>query len=264
MKKDLLQTAEVKKKDIVVFEINDNGREHEYKAGPGYVNAFIGFLESLGFEPNRKYEHSTDIELDGISFGINTGSASYMSKNVYTRDRFVRKPQNRWVGLEKGMNGIIVKVYINKEMDATKIKAQINRAIDAANERIKKVTDTQAQDKKNSIAIGDHYSNCKLVKRHCSTIYVEKGTISFHLKGYSSIKIKADGSFDNFSIYMVDVKTIDGLANRAKTIEAEMKVIEAIAKEVTGFNKLPDDLQQWTVNQYHVRYDVQKKKLFEY
>lgn len=264
MKKDLLQTAEVKKKDIVIFEINDTGRGHEFKAGHGYVDAFIGFLESLGYEPSRKYEHSTDIELDGISFGIGTGNASYMSRNAYTRDEYVRKSVNRWIGLEKGYDSIAAKVYINKEMDADKIKKQINGAIDAAKGRFKNIEDTKAQDKKNSIAIGDHYSKCRLVKRHCRGIYVEKGVLSFDLKGYSSIQIKADGSFLGLSLYMSKVESITDIPKVAGIIEKEMKVVEAIAKEITGFAKLSADLQEWTVKAYHVRYDVQKKKLFEY
>lgn len=264
MKKEIFATADKSKKDIVIFEINDTGREHEYKAGPGYVEAFIGFLESLGYEPTRKYEHSTDIQLDGVSFAIHTGNASYMSKNIYTRDRFVRKPDNRWIGLEKCHDSIAVKVYINKEMDAAKIKKQINGAIEEAKGRFREIEDTRAKDRANSITIGEHYSKCKLVKRHCSAVYVEKGTISFNLKGYASIRIKADGSFKGFSLYMSEIGTISEIPVVAHILEKEMKVVSDIAKEVTAFKKLSDDLQQWTVTAYHVRYDVQKKKLFEY
>jgi len=187
-----------------------------------------------------------------------------MSKNIYTRDHFVRKPDNRWISLEKGFEKMAVKVYINKEMDAAKIKKQINGAIEKAKGQFKEIEDTRAKDKANSITIGEHYSKCKLVIRHCRGIYIEKGVLSFDLKGYSSIQIKADGSFMGFSLYFSKVETITDIPKVAGIIEKEMKFVEAIAKEVTGFAKLSADLQEWTVKAYHVRYDVQKKKLFEY
>lgn len=264
MKKDILSTATPKKqKEIVVFEINDNDREHEFKAGHKYVDEFIGFIESLGFAVSRKYEHSSSIEIQGYEFSINTDSASYRSMNVYTRERFIRKPQNRFVALEKGYQNTVCRVHINQEVDAARIRKQINAAIQKANENEKEYEDRKKKDTENTVAVGEHYGKGKYVKAYVKMISIEKGVLHFDI-GTVSISLSADGSFAKASTHWPQIESFDQLKTCMEQGTLYLGWATKVMEELKTMAPISAELQEWSLKAYHRRYDMKKKKSIEH
>lgn len=258
--KDIFEQAKTKVKNMTTFEINDTGRDCEYR-GTAYVMPFISFLESLNLEPTQKYEHSNNVTIAGVEFAINTDHASFMSKNAYTRDRYERKPQNRYVSLE-WISKTVVRVYINKEMDADKIKAQIKRAVEQSAERSKVIDDRQNQDRDNTVAIGKNYST-PMLNKVIETIGIEKGVISFHLKN-CSVYFNADGSFIKFSVYIDNVDTIDKMKKKASELSYETNLIPDIVKMLGTMPKLSQELIDWAAKSYHGRFNVKTQNVYKY
>ncbi len=259
MKKDIFATVDKKPKNTVIFEINDNGKEHEFKAyGGRYEKAFIGFLESLGLDPKQKYEHSNDVIIDGIEFGIETGNASYMSRNSYTREESVRKPQNRWVSLSKGYGSDTVRVHINKELDADKLKARIMKAVADAKARIKEVEDSRNKDRENLVAIGKHFSQPAPIRKYVERIHINQGTIGFQTE-FATINIKTDGSFQSVSIHHPVMEDQAKVAKQLSDISHEISLIPDLIKLIGFQGRISDELVAWAEKERNGCFNVKKQ-----
>lgn len=262
MKKDIFEQAKTTAKETVIFEINDTNRQHEYKAGHDYVEAFIGFLESLGFEPTRKYEHSSNVIIDGVEFGIGTDNASYMSKQQFTRDRVVRKPQNRFVSLDKGWQSVAARVFINVETDADRLKSRIRKAIDDAKQKDQDHQDRKKETTKNAIAIGQHYCQLAFVRDFVSTISIHEGMIGFVLRGPGSVYITPDGSFKKASAHFSEMDSLGKFRDGLQDMRNSIDLLEILTTYIIGHKKLPSDLQAWAKDEAgHVYFNVEKQSI---
>lgn len=258
MKNDIFETAKTKVKNTTTFEINDTGRDCEY-SGHGYVKPFISFLESLNLEPTQTYEHSNNVIIAGVEFAINTDHASFMSKNAYTRDRYERKPQNRYVSLDWS-GKTTVRVYINKEMDADKIKAQIKKSVQGSADRDKEIEDRKKQERDNTVAIGKHYTKGNWIRKHFRMIHIERGVLHFHMDKVT-IYLNAEGTFNRVSVYVSDVTDPKLLRQMASDLSHEVTLIPDLTKMLLAVEPLPADLIEWSKKAYHAQFDVKKQSL---
>lgn len=250
---DPLQTAKSKKQiNTTMYEVNDKGREHEYH-GSGYSQSFIEFIESLGFDIVRKYEHSDTVLINGRQYDINTDNASFMSRNAFTRDSNPRKQQNRWVGLcrHSYTNPPFVKVYINKEMDSDKIKAKINAAIAEDDQRDKDRADRKQQDYKNTLTIGHHFFDQPGVAGAIKWLHIEKGVFTFYFHTGVRVMLKSNNEFISVDFDFGEVtdhakvyEFVDGVAKAAASFED-------VFSELVLTKVLPADLIEWAGQQYH-------------
>lgn len=265
MKKDIFEQAKTTAKETVIFEINDTNREGEYKAGPEYVKAFVSFLESLGFEPTQKYEHSDRVEINGVEFGIGTDNASYMTHQRFTRERSQRKEQNRFVQLERGYGTPSIRVFINVETDGKKLRDRINAAIAERNQKTKAREDYKAEQTRKTIEVGKHYSACLSVRKYVSTIRVDQGNIYFDIDGPGCISISAFGLFHKAEIHFPEMKTVDDLVlYLTKTSQESVIRLREVTEEVLKFPPIPRSLAEWCEGQRHIYFDVKKQSEKQY
>lgn len=251
---DPLQTANTKKIiNTTMYEVNDTGREHEY-SGDGYIKSFIGFIESLGFDITRKYEHSNNVIINDREFSIVIDNASFMSRNAFTRKCTPRKPANRWVGITKGHYGDtpFLKVFINNEMDSDKLKAKIEAAISEDQKRDKEIADSKLTNYNNTIAIGNHFFANETVKGAVNFLHIEKGVMTFVFNDGFSVKLKADNEYISTSTNFGTFDKAEDVYTFVDTISERAQKFEEAFSELILSKVLPEPLRKWTETQYHV------------
>jgi hypothetical protein len=177
-----------------------------------------------------------------------------MAKNAYTRERYERKPQNRFITITNGSsfdNTYIAKVHFNKELDAKKLRNKINKAIDDYNERIASVAKREETDRANTISIASHYLADDDIKNAVECIHIEKGIITFRFKDYFSVKFKASGEFMSLSFYVKEITTNDEVTSFVDSIGDKAWKFEEIFTKIFLYNKLPENLVDWAQTQYN-------------
>lgn len=258
MKQDIFTQAKpTKKAETTMFEVSDSGREYKYKGNDRYVKPFISFIESLGFTVVHKYEHSSNIVINGEEFSVNDHNAAYMSKNPYGNKTSIRKASNRFVILEKGVDGYWLKVFVNKEMDADKLRKQIDRAIQAKIANRKEAEDRKNMDNNNIFLIATHFLANTKIKSQCRDIYIEKGEIIFYLPAYGSVRIKANsGALVSASFHVQELRSIDAIREFEILAATSAQQLTSLSNEIEHADKLPEGLARWSENAYYRRFNV--------
>lgn len=255
MKPDIMDTKPKKVVATTMYEINDSGRNGEFTAGFDYYSSFVSFIESLGFEIDYKYKDhpSLGVVINGVQFAINTGNCSYMSKNGWTRDKFVRKPVNRFITLAWNSHdsNYVLKVFINKEMETEKLKSKINKAIEWNNNREQEIADRELNDKKNTETIGLHYLGNNTVKEALRNVLIEKGQIRFNFKDRFGLIINADSTFVSATFHPAEMKSFEDIDEFANSILTRTESFESVVKIILATEKISEELIGWSEGQYH-------------
>jgi len=243
----------LKNKSIVVFEINDDNRKHEFK-GDGYRQLFIDFIQSLGFDAKLKYDFGSDVIINDEEFNIDIDNASYMSKNGWTREQYVRKPINRFVILKRISHtaSTIIKIHFNKEYDGDKLREKINAAIQAKIDQRQRIIDVENKDKENTTAIAENFIRKNGFKDIVSYVRIHKGQISFTIKNASAqITFKLDGDFlffDNYSVFSKEVKQESLLSEMFDELVTLRKKTEQLMDMVYSDKAFPIDRRRMSCN----------------
>jgi len=251
MKPDIMDVKPKVKVDTTMYEVNDSGRNGEIN-GSHYFSSFVSFIESLGYDVETR-PHSENIKIKGIEFCVNTGNASFMSRNSYTRITSIRKPQNRFITLSWSSWGsnYILKVFINKEMETAKLKQKIDKAIEWYNNRDKEIADRQLNDQKNTETIGLHYFGNATIKSSVNRLLVHQGEITFSFHDRFYLIIKADSSFSKAEFHPNEMKSIDEVESFANSILARSEDFESVCRLILDAGKISDELIEWSKGQHH-------------
>lgn len=254
-----------------MFEINDEGRQNEYdrhgkSVGSNYIKPFVEFLESLGFEIKSKYDDTpglTDhIIIDGVEFGIDTTNASYKSYNIYDRKVNVRKPENRYVALERGYNRpVACRVHINKEIDAENLKARINKAIQEEKDRETAYLNREQLNKDNAVTIAVYFLKNKRIKEFTRQIGIERSKINFSFNDGSYLTIGADGKSLGTSFYIDKIETIAQMDDLVLNVSNRARKFRDIVNLICSIPPISKDLADWTKEQHHIYFNVAKMSI---
>lgn len=234
------------KPSIVVFEVNDNNRskmEYGRHACDKYLNDFSDFIKSLGYN----IELDTflgKLKIEGHEFNINTDNASYMSKNAYNREVTVRKPQNRYILIEKGYKKNLLKIQFNKEYDGNKLRQKIDEEINRLNELAKNTIDREMANLNNVTMIAKKYIDAGMkdlvnsisVSNSVINIYTERFILGFDfssgiLKSVLVQQIRFNNELESENIF-----------SDLEKISMDIKDISKIVKE----NPMPLELSEWS------------------
>lgn len=257
MKTDLLQTAKLKKtKNTTMFEVNDNGREHEF-SGHSYVKPFFSFLESLNLDIKLKHPDALGLEhsivINGYDFPINDDNASFMTKNAYKRDQWQRKPENRFMILECRASDNI-RVHINKEIDSDKLKTRIKDAVKSLVDRDNEIAERDKRDHDNTCKVANHYLSNPEILNVIDTVNIEKGIIRLGLKKGGSIYVHAEGNrFNTVVFFSPDFNSPESVVDFCKEVPDRLKTLEATMQAILLLSPISDDLVSWSQDQ-HYRY----------
>lgn len=246
-----------------MFEINDSGREHEYsrrgKTYDGvYIKPFIEFLESLGYEITYKYGDTpgltSNIIIDGVEFGIDAGNATYATYDIYKRKRSVRKPENRYVALERGYSRpVACRVHINKELDTENLKARINKAIKEEQDRDKAIEDRDKLTYDNTIATAMHYLKNKRIKEFTNFTYINRSVMNFNLKDGSCVSIDTQtGALIKAILKVDEIETAEAMDELVLTISNRSRKFRDIVNLIISTAPMQKGLADWTVDQHHI------------
>jgi len=250
-----------KNKSIVVYEFNDKGRGLELD-GSKYINSFIEFIESLGFE--IVYGHSlSSIKINGYSFILNTDNASYNSKSAFTREINVRKPANRFISIKKlyGEDANILKIHFNKEYDADKLREKINSAIQKINDINDSIIARKNKDKENTIAIAEHFMSKEGFSDIVTLIKIEKSKLHFFTDFFQLI-FTTKGEFVSYHIYKnIDKESeLDLFLSTTPYLQENTTKLFKILKQ----NPIDSNLIEWATEAYNRCYNVTKLEYSEY
>jgi len=266
--KELFEPAKKKKtRNIVVYEVNDSNTEFEFEcgrlSGNNYINSCIAFIESLGFEISRKYEHSDNVIINGVEFQLDTDSASYLSKNAWSRIVSVRKPKNRFVTITRGYKNNIAKIYINQEIDADKLRERINAGINNYHALIETRKQEELGRQNKTIAIATHFLNDPEIKKAIRVIMIDTNTIRFAFHNKFSLVISADGKLISASFNHPGVNNVEQLKEFTEEIKISSDSFKMVSDRITSLPKLSPDLIEWITkidNRGHgYHFDVQPK-----
>lgn len=256
----LFEEKKTKKKDsAVMLEINDNGITVEYHDSSRYIKPFIEFISSIGFQAKLQYEHfskyATIIINDILKVDIDASAATINSKNAFTRDLAVRKPDNRFILLKHSYttDNYILKVFVNKEMNGDKLKQKLNQAIQEHIDKEQKYQNLQNQNTDNTIFVGKHYIFNDDLKSAIKYINIDKGRILFYLIDSSCICIDILGAFIFSQLHIDKVTTIEALVEMTADIQFRSDRLKNVADEITQHENIPVDIGVWaatTCNQY--------------
>lgn len=246
---------------MVMFEINDEKRQSE-RSNHEYFPLFVEFIQSLGFKTFQHFPTSTSLVInDDCDVDIDVNNASYLSRNSYTREVYVRKPENRYVRLKVGFSPerSIIKIFFNKEYDANKLREKINTEIERQRAVVKSREDRKDYDKNNTKIIGKHYSTA-LVRKFCKNINISQGLISFYSDDFC-LDIKPDGSFAGFNFFDKNQKCekeidFEGYGNRLMNLHG---CAIAIYKEL-NVPQLDVEVQEWAKSTSHKHFNVKTQK----
>lgn len=234
----------VKKKSVVVFEVNDTNRgTHEYGkySGKAYFIPFTDFIESLGYDISIR-ESISEITINGHKFEVNTNNASYMSQNSYNREVNVRKPQNRYITIEHGYKKTLIKIHFNKEYDANKLRAKINDAIQSKESIIQNRINRENNNETNTTSIAKSYIDSGIIGI-ANNLFISQGEILLHIDG-ATISFNINGEISKLTIHQRDAKGESGITtmfNDLNIIHDKIKKLTKIIKD----NPIPSELSEW-------------------
>lgn len=184
------------------------------------------------------------LKIEGHEFNVNTDNASYMSKNLYRREVTVRKPENRYILIEKGYKKNLLKIQFNKEYDANKIKQKIDEEINRLNELAKNTVDREAANLNNVTMMAKKYidsgikdlANSISVSGGLINIYTEEGIFNFSFdNGILKMAIIHQKTYTNESDSINIITDLEKIGNKIKNISQ-------IIKE----NPMPVELLEWS------------------
>ncbi len=246
---DIFAKAKTKKSvDTVVFEVPDSTFA-ETSAGSHYYTLFLSFLESLGIDFEEYISYLQEIKIDGVEFDVNTDNASSHSRNAFTRETNIRKPQNRYIKLECGRIGN-VRVYINEEMDANKIRAAIVKLVQTEKEKEQAIKDRDNRRKLNMKLIAEHYLkisffNATTLHSMRITKYDTTQCIYFRLHDGVSFHVTEKGK-----LVITNINTSDGIIQNeinsvTDTITRRVSLLQKAVTLVENHDPLSDELQEF-------------------
>lgn len=257
--KDIMDTAKpTSEKEIVVFEVNDKGREHEFSRrvryhngwDNEYVKLFKSFLQSLGyeFEDDGFAEH---VYIGGIKYPIETRNASYMSYNAWTRDASVRKPENRFIKFA-GM-----RIYFNVEFDAGRLRKKVADAAQEEADRQERIRKRNQLQIDNCNAVGQNYYKNPVLRHNVEQLNIHRGDITLYLKhNIGTIHLNNDGSFKQAQYRPMEINNINELNLYTNNVPAHTEIIRKCVIELVNYiQKLPAPLAQWVNETYHIYFD---------
>lgn len=256
MKKDIFEPAPSKKvkPDMVIFEVNDTGREHEYrshrsKSNYDYDKNFISFLESLGYEIEKCDAYGSDaVIIKDVKFNIDYNNASFASYNIYDRKAKPRKPQNRYIAIKmpwyKGPT--IVRIYINKEIDANIVRTKIEKAIKDTNLREQEQINREDQKTKNTQAIYDHYTANADIKNSVSSLNIERNTLNFAILNAVTISVDLKHNLLKVYVWSKEFSNAEDWNGYAENFSFDK--IRKMIKTITEYKPLSDELITWATD----------------
>ncbi len=259
---DIASVKRTKKIETTMMEVNDSGRECEFH-GDRYIDPFVSFIESLGYEVKLAYPGSSNVYIDGYEFHIHSDNASFMSKNAYTRKKSERKPENRFMGLKRSFSsdGFVVKVPFNKEIETARLKSKIDAAIAARKQRDEEIEAEQATRTNNINYIGNLYASDHIIKYKLDSIYIEKGVITFHFKEkLFYLQINADGSIKEAAFKYEGMKSRKDVSNMVDMCHDMSKIFQSIIWAILSKQALPKEIQEWSMSAYHCCFSVKEMK----
>lgn len=250
---DPLATAKSKDRHPVIYEINDSGRQYE-RNGSDYYNSFAEFIESLGYQvavEEHPFGNTPGLDINEIGFEVDLSHASYMAQSAYDTSSHVRKPENRYIALKAVPNAYpAIRVQINKEYDANQLKSKIDKAIKAVNEKKRGWAEKELQDAEKLKQIGMHYFNDPTFRRAIEYINIHRGVISFSMHNFFTIKLNDSGQW-NASGYIQDMGSAEQVREFCSCMRNRVDSLFVLYHDLRVYNKLPDDLIEWTKGQYH-------------
>lgn len=237
-----------------MLEINDNHRTGEY-SGESYFHPFVELIQSLGYKTEAE-AFFKKLTINDITFEVDVDSASYMAQNQYTRNKYQRKPENRFVTLKwrSYESNYILKVFINKETPVAKIKMKIDKAIEWHKNKEQQFADKKMQDNKNTETIALHYLKNSGIRKSIKYVLIEKGTIFFAFHDSFSLKLNADGTFVSAQFYPIEMKSIDDIDALANSVLTRTEDFESVCKLIIGAGQISNDLIEWSKDRYHIHF----------
>lgn len=234
------------KPSIVVFEVSDNNASnHDYgrHACDKHLNDFSDFIKSLGYDVELD-SFLGKLKIEGHEFNINNDNASYMSKNSFTKMAVVRKPENRYIIIQKGYKQNLLKVQFNKEYDANKLRNKIDEEIARRNDLISKKAKEDAENIKNVTAIAEKYidsgikdlANILNISDSLIKIYTNHSILEFD---FSSRLLKS--ALLQPSRFHNELGS-DNIYSYLESISEEIKQISKIIKD----NSFSPELVEWS------------------
>ncbi len=261
-----MKTAE--KSAIVIFEVTDEQKTIkagiDYLPEDSYVKMFIDFVESLGFDIKRPYDFSKDVTINGYGhFEVDATNSSYSSKNGWTRERSIRKPQNRFIKLiRKYSDGeSVIKIHFNKEYDANKLRAKIKSAIEAEETKNKGFEDRKKQDENNTVYIAVNYIHS--IVGLCESLTIHEGILKFY-NSFGCLEMDTDTEFINFNLYAIEVKTIPDLSSVIGSLKTCEDKITDLVYRIRLANDLSDELKEWAKTAYNRHFDYKTMEYSKY
>lgn len=247
-----------------MFEINDDGREYEFKAKSEYDILFTDFITSLGFEAQLvKESYRSRIIIGGVEFHINSDNASYMSKGAWTRTVSIRKQENRFMALTDGgyKSGSIIRVHFNKELNSDKLRIKIKNAIQAHHDKIKTWDNIKKQNHDNTVFIAKFYSQKDdSLMKIVTEIKIHQGTINFYMRNIGAITINLQNEFIRFDMYSFQSENIKETSARLSDLRSAKDKVLKVIGILSHTDKLPQELKQWAVEAHEQRYNYKKSK----
>jgi len=253
MTTDFLETRKMTKKHTTMFEINDKNREFETRADDNiYGSKFISFLESLDFEIESKL-HTNEIKIKDAVFTINFDNASYAGANAYTRKTTIRK--NRFIAMRTMTVDVtknyVIRININKEIDADKLKALIDLGVKHYHAREQHITTIQQERIDNTNKVGRHYLSNPVLKKSVNYILIHNGEISFWLKNNCGIHIFTNGKINNIHFPDANLKNLEEVQEFASQVSDRASVLESMVAVILEMPTISDDLAAWAKQQYN-------------
>ncbi len=163
----------IKNKSMILFEVNDDGRKYEYKASDEYVDYFIEFIATLGFD--IKYVHPDWQTKHGEVL------IDYMGRQAYTNKEAVRK--TRFIGLSHfSHSDVLLRIHINKEIDRDKLKSKLAELVQNKKNIEQSITDSQNLTRDTGIKFITHLKSNSLLNVTIEYIQIHKSKINVNMQ----------------------------------------------------------------------------------
>ncbi len=265
-----MEAKTVIKKSVVIFEVDDHGRENEFD-GTKYIPQFIDFIRSLGFEIKSLHPHIPEnIAIEGHEFYIDSTHASFMGSNAFTRSEAPRKKNNRYISVVKKQypfSDTVIKVRFNEELDQNKLKKNIQEAIQFRKDWQKKIDAIKNQDRDFTIAVANHFLSQPIIKNTVDSIRIHKGDICFYMNQIGAIKIEPTGKFKQFELYKKEVNTSEDLTKLIDDFEEIGEIINGITKAImsaiSDLGLLSQEIRGWAETAYESHFYVKDMRYSE-
>lgn len=243
-----------------MFEVNDDKpfRKLELKAGHEYVISFIDFIKSMGFDIGLKYIGTDSVLINGHEFFIDINSASYMSQQAWSRERTIRKPQNRFIALRRYSHDTesIIKIHFNKEYSTDKLRTKITKVISDKEEWIKNQEANEISDKKNTIEIAKRYTSNPAIKELLRSIVIHNGLIDLFIIKIGCLTIDLNNNFVHFVFHSQEAKTPEEIRELLKDLETAKQKISQILFFANSQSFLSHEIEEWAKRTHQKSYNV--------